>query len=133
MRCKTCTTIQVRMNHSDHLLTQGSQAPPAEREERRLRLLLHDRTRECAALEDEALTVHRHLLEARETRDILTEKISRLYQGKDCSVDLALTVAWDLFRFSCTCCSRPREKLALNLSLYCFSFLGGMIPIFCCS
>ncbi|XP_050700582.1 coiled-coil domain-containing protein 40-like isoform X3 [Eriocheir sinensis] len=61
-------------------LAQGSEAPPAEREERRLRLLLHDRARECAALEDEALTVHRHLLEAREARDILTEKISRLYQ-----------------------------------------------------
>lgn len=63
-------------------MTQGSEAPPAEREERRLRMLLQDRTRERAALEDEALSVHRHLLEARDARDILTEKISRLQEGK---------------------------------------------------
>lgn len=62
-------------------MTQGSEAPPAEREERRLRQLLQDRMKERAALEDEALTVHRHLLEARDARDSLTEKISRLQQG----------------------------------------------------
>ncbi|MPC14820.1 Coiled-coil domain-containing protein 40 [Portunus trituberculatus] len=56
------------------------EAPPADREERRLRLLLQDHTKERAALEDEALSVHRHLLEARDERDILTEKISRLQQ-----------------------------------------------------
>ncbi|XP_063865532.1 coiled-coil domain-containing protein 40-like isoform X2 [Scylla paramamosain] len=61
-------------------LAQGSEAPPAEREERRLRMLLQDRMKERAVLEDEALTVHRHLLEARDARDILTEKISRLQQ-----------------------------------------------------
>lgn len=64
------------------LVFQGSEAPPAEREERRLRLLLQDRVKERAALEDEALTVHRHLLEARDARDALTEKISRLNQGE---------------------------------------------------
>ena len=62
-------------------MNQGSEMPPAEREERRLRMLLQDRMKERAALEDEVLIVHRHLLKARDARDTFTEKISRLQQG----------------------------------------------------
>ncbi|KAG7173405.1 putative Plectin-like 3, partial [Homarus americanus] len=61
-------------------LAGGSEAPPAEREERRLRILLEDRERERKALEEKALTVQRHLLEAREARDTLTNNTTRLQQ-----------------------------------------------------
>ncbi|XP_063595747.1 coiled-coil domain-containing protein 40-like [Penaeus indicus] len=58
----------------------GSEAPPAEREERRLRLLLQDRETERKVLEEEALTVQRQLLEAREAREALVQKTTRLQQ-----------------------------------------------------
>ncbi|XP_066960823.1 LOW QUALITY PROTEIN: coiled-coil domain-containing protein 40 [Macrobrachium rosenbergii] len=58
----------------------GSEAPPAEREERRLRTLLRDREAEKTALEEEALTVQRHLLEAQQNRERLVQNLTRLNQ-----------------------------------------------------
>ncbi|XP_069174348.1 coiled-coil domain-containing protein 40-like [Procambarus clarkii] len=61
-------------------LTGGSEGPPAEREERRLRLLLEDREKERKALEEEALTMQCQLLETREARDTLANTSSLLHQ-----------------------------------------------------
>ncbi|XP_071542650.1 coiled-coil domain-containing protein 40 [Panulirus ornatus] len=62
------------------LIAGGSEVPPVEREERRLRLLLQDQETEKRALEEEALTVQRHLLDARKARDDLVQKTTRLQQ-----------------------------------------------------
>ncbi|KAK8733649.1 hypothetical protein OTU49_006407 [Cherax quadricarinatus] len=61
-------------------LAGGSEAPPAEREERRLRLLLAEREKERKTLEEEALTVQHHLLETRDAREALTNNTTRLQQ-----------------------------------------------------
>lgn len=72
---------------------QGSEVPPAEREERRLRLLLQDQETEKKALEEEALTIQRHLLEAREARDDLVQKTTRLQQGASLALHLTLPLS----------------------------------------
>ncbi|KAK3868935.1 hypothetical protein Pcinc_025713 [Petrolisthes cinctipes] len=61
-------------------LTGDSEAPPGEREERRLRLLLRDKEEEKRVVEEEALTVQRTLLEAKAARDALTHLTTRLQQ-----------------------------------------------------
>ncbi|KAK4312736.1 hypothetical protein Pmani_015856 [Petrolisthes manimaculis] len=61
-------------------LTGGSEAPPGEREERRLRLLLRDKDDEKRVVEEEALTIQRTLLEAKATHDSLTHITTRLQQ-----------------------------------------------------
>ncbi|KAK7076865.1 hypothetical protein SK128_020038 [Halocaridina rubra] len=61
-------------------LAGGSEVPPVEREERRLRILLQDQEAEKTKLEEEALSVQRNLLDARRTREILDKERTKLHQ-----------------------------------------------------
>ncbi|XP_064080720.1 coiled-coil domain-containing protein 40-like [Macrobrachium nipponense] len=59
----------------------GSEAPPAREREAPLQdPLLRDREAEKTALEEEALTVQRHLLEAQQNRERLVQNLTRLNQ-----------------------------------------------------